>query len=142
MANDMSNVFGVMVKNAEGMLSWNAMALSQAEQFWKMREAILKDSEAFSKAWYKRRHEATKSAMKATKDMLSSKDPVAAVHLIAVWQRHSVERMSDDVQQFNELTANCASRILNAEKALEAAERETVAKGTGVAGKTRHATPV
>ena len=35
------------------------------EQFWKAQDAILEETEAFSKAWFERRHEATRQAVEA-----------------------------------------------------------------------------
>ena len=69
-------------------------------------------------------------------------EPAAALQAISEWQRHSFERMAEDLQHWMSLCAHCDGRIVTAES--EAAEdilHETE-KRTKAITQTRHATPV
>jgi len=92
-----------------------AMVAPQFEQFWKVQDAILEDAEAYSKAWFERRHDAAQSAMDALRGATGNgADPAAAMQTMVTWQQQSVRRMSDDMRQWLDLCTRCAARVTDA----------------------------
>ena len=89
------------------------------EQFWKAQDAILEETEAFSKAWFERRHEATRQAVEAVRKLNGEggggADPTAAMRAMAEWQQGSLRRMAQDMQEWVELCSRCAARVTDAE---------------------------
>jgi len=132
-----------MMKQAQGMLAANPVMAPQMEQVWKAQEGLLDETEAFTKAWYDRRHEAARSALETVRKINGDgADPAAAMQAITDWQRHSIERMTEDIQQFTEMCSRCVGRIASAEtQAAEDALEEIGERTKSAAGK-KHATPV
>ncbi len=99
---------------------------SQGAHFWKAQDTVLKECEAFSEAWFKRRHEATQSALDATKKLAerSMGDPMAAMSILAEWQTHSMERLAEDARDYLAMMTGCAAAVISNE--VEAVD-ETVA---------------
>jgi len=115
----------------------------QLEQFWKAQDEILEEGEAFSKAWFARRHEATRTALDAVHGMNGAgATPAAAMRTLAQWQQGSLQRLADDFQQWLALCARCTGRVTGAE--IEAAQEgaENVGKRVKSSAGARHATPV
>lgn len=141
--DDMTSGFADLMKQTQGMMAWTPMLTPQMEQFWKAQEDMLEDAEAFSKAWYARRHDATRSALKAVRKLNGSGvTPMSVMHEMADWQRHSLERLSEDMQHLMGLCARCAGRIASAETiAAEKALKETAKQGKAATA-TSMATPV
>lgn len=128
---------------ARGMMAVNPAIAPQMRQFWKAQDGILDDAEAFSKAWFERRHEATRSALDAVHRINGDgASPSTAMQAVADWQHGAVRRLAEDMRQWVELWTACAGRMTEAE--LEAGKEgaENVARRTKSAARTRHATPV
>ena len=101
-----------MMKRTQQMLGTLPAMTPQMEQFWKTQEGILDDVEDFSRAWFARRHEATRSALETVRQANGDgADPTAAVGALADWQRHAMERMTEDMREWMELCTRCASRM-------------------------------
>lgn len=143
MATESKTAIPDFVEQARAMLVINPLIAPQMEQFWKAQDQILEESEAFSRAWFERRHEATKTALEAVDKMEGTgADPAAAMRSMADWQQASVQRLAADLQQWVELCARCTRRMTDAE--VEATEEgvEEVGKRAKSATRTKHATPV
>lgn len=132
-----------LMKQMQGMMTLNPAWAPQLEQFWRAQDGVLDEAEAYSRAWYARRHDAVRSALKILREMNGrTPEPAAALQAMSEWQRHSIERMAEDVQHWMSLCAHCAGRIVTAES--EAAEdilTETATRTKAIT-QTRHATPV
>lgn len=113
--------FTDMMKQAQGVLAAGPMLAPQMEQAWKAQDGLLEEAEAFTKGWYERRHEAAQSALDTVRQMNGGADPAGAMQALAEWQRHSLERMAEDVQQWMDMCTRCAGHLASAEK--KAAER-------------------
>lgn len=132
-----------MMKQMQGMMAMNPAWLGQVEQFWRAQDGVLDEAEAYSSAWYARRHAAVRSALQILREMNGrSADPAAGLQAISEWQRHSVERMTEDMQHFLSLCAHCAGRIASAESELAEDILTETEKRTKAITQTRHATPV
>ena len=120
--------FAGVFRSMQSMMSANPLAAPQAEHFWQTQEQLLDFAETFTRSWFDRRHEATRTAMVAARKA-SEKDaanPSEALQSIADWQRHSMERMVEDAREWLEMITRCA-RIATISE-MEAAEdvlRET-----------------
>lgn len=141
--DDMTAEFADLMKQTQALMAWAPMLTPQMEQFWKAQDDILEEAEAFSKAWYERRHDAARSALKAVRKLNGSDmTPMNVMQSMAEWHRHSLERLSEDMQGMMGLCARCAGRIASAETiAAEKALKET-AKQSKAATATSKATPV
>lgn len=143
MATDQKTSFTDVMEQARGMMAANPILGPQMEQFWKAQDGILQEGEAFSKAWFQRRHEAAQSALEAVRDVKGNgADPSAAMRTMIDWQQHSFQRIADDMQQWVELCSRCAGRMTSAEMEAGKEGVEEVAKRAKSTAKTRHATPV
>lgn len=135
--------FAELVKQTQGLLAMNPMLAPQMEQFWKAQNGLLDESEAFSKAWYTRRREAAQSALKLVRKLNGTRtNPMTTVQDLADWQRHSVERLTEDMQHWMSMCARCAGRFASAETLAAEEALEETAKRTKAATTTSHATPV
>ncbi|WP_093026714.1 hypothetical protein [Ruegeria marina] len=131
------------MEQARGMMAVNPAIAPQMEHFWKAQDRILSETEAFSKAWFKRRHEAAQSALDAVRKLNGdAADPSAAIRAMADWQQNSFKRVAEDMQQWVELCANCTGRMAEAEAEAGKEGAEEVAKRTKSAANTKHSTPV
>ncbi len=116
MAKDSNTSFTDLADQAREMMATNPMVAPQMEQFWKAQDGILKEAEAFSEAWFQRRHEAAKTALDAVRDANGEGEaPPTAMRTMLDWQQHSLQRLAEDMQQWVELCSRCASRMTAAE---------------------------
>lgn len=132
-----------MMKQMQGMMALNPSWAPQLEKFWRAQDGVLDEAEAYSNAWYARRRAAVRSALDILEEMNGkTPEPAAAMQAISEWQRHSFERMTEDMQHWMSLCAHCTGRIVTAES--EAAEEilQETEKRTKAITQTRHATPV
>lgn len=135
--------FADLVKQTQGLMAMNPLLAPQMEQFWHAQEGMLDEGEAFSKAWYARRHEAARSALKLVRKFNGTRsNPMATLQDMADWQRHSLERLTEDMQHWMSLCARCAGRFASAESIAAEEALEETAKRTKAATSTGHATPV
>lgn len=143
MASESTSPVSDFIRQARGMLAVNPMVVPQMEQFWKAQDGMLQEAEAFSKAWFERRHEATKSALDVVRAMNGNgTDPAATLTAMADWQQESFQRLAEDMQQWVEFCSNCTDRLAKAE--LEAGKEgaEETTKRTKSAAKQSKSTPV
>lgn len=132
-----------LMEQARGMLAVNPMITPQMEQFWKAQDGILEEAETYSRAWFERRHEATRSAIDAVRKMNGNgSDPAAALQAMTEWQQHSLQRLVEDAQEWVELCTRCASRVTDAEMEAGKEGLEEVEKRTKSATRSKHSTPV
>ncbi len=134
MATDAKTTFAEMMKQTPGMLAVNPMLATRMQQFWKAQDGLLDEAEAFSRAWFARRHEAAKSALETVRKVNGDGgDPSGSMQAIADWQQHSLQRMAEDMQEWVGLCSRCAAQMT---------EGETAAGGQGAeaaAGRTKGA---
>ncbi len=133
-----------IMEQAKGMLAFNPMMGPQVEQFWKMQENVLQDAESFSRGWFERRHEAAQSALDATREVAGNgaTEPTSAQRAVTDWNRHSLERMTEDFQEWMKFCTKCAGHLSKAELQAGEQEMEEVKKATAAAEKSKHSTPV
>jgi hypothetical protein len=77
MASDATtDVTEMMRKTQDTVASVSAMT-PQMEQFWKAQDGILDEVEDYTRAWFDRRHAATRSAVEAVREVSGNgTDPV------------------------------------------------------------------
>ncbi len=143
MAKTETNPLAEMMQRTKGMFAVNPMIAPQQEHFWKAQDRILDETEAYSKAWFARRHEAARSALETVHRISGNgSDPSAALQAMANWQQGSFKRMAEDMQQWVDLCTTCAGRVAEAEvEAGREGADELARRSKSVAG-TKHATPV
>ncbi len=129
MASDAKTDVTEMIRRTQDMVASVPAMTPQMEEFWKAQDGILEDVEDFTRAWFERRHAATRSALEAVREVSGNgKDPATAMTVIADWQRHSMERMTEDIQQWTELCARCAGRMAPEPQSPSATEGAKAAK--------------
>ncbi len=131
-------------KQMQPPMSGNPAFGAQIEQFWDAQEKLLEETEAFAQHWFERRREAVRTALQAARNVScgNSSDPSKALQSMAEWQRHSVERLVADAQEWFETVSRCASYV--AETEAEAVEKtvDDVVAATKSAGKSSKSEPV
>lgn len=121
------------------MMSLSPAFGPQSMHFWKAQDQYLQEAEKFSTAWFKRRHDATQTALETAKqfangEVPSSKDAMSA---LSEWQAHSIERLTEDAKEYTEMMARCfGSTVRNELEAADETEASirhaTTHKGTPV----------
>lgn len=143
MAKTSDSSLADLVEQARGMMAVNPMLTPRVEQFWQAQDSLLQEAETFSEAWFQRRHEAAQSARDVAQKMNGdATDPSKVMDGIMEWQRHSFERMAEDMQQWVDFCARCAGHMTATELEAEKDGVEEAAKRTKSATKTNHSTPV
>lgn len=129
-----------MMKSAQAMFAVGPAAGSQSAHFWQAQDMILSEFETLSSAWFKRRHEGTRTAMETARRLVeeAAGNPAAAMGILADWQSHSMERLAADAKDCTTMMTNCAEAMVNNE--IEAVEEtmETAKKSM----KTAKSSPV
>ncbi|SLN53939.1 hypothetical protein PEL8287_02868 [Roseovarius litorisediminis] len=137
------SVLPELLKMAGTPLALNPLVKPQVEQFWDAQEKLLQEAEAFTRHWFARRHEATKSAMDAAKKAtVSANDPTEAMQAMADWQRHSVERIAEDAGEWMDMVARCTGHVVRSEAQVSEEALEEAVRQTKSATKSKSATPV
>ena len=138
--SDMPENFSNVPNSMRIPMSTNPLIATQAEHFWQTQEKMLEAAEAFTRSWFQRRHEATRTAMITAREAVEndSANPGEAMQTIAQWQRHSMERMVEDAREWLEMVNHCAGIATASE--MEAAEE--VLKGAEKATKSAKSEPV
>ena len=118
----------------------NPMFGPQTQHFWRAQGRMLEEAEKFSSAWFKRRHEATKTAIEASTKLASggTNDPGSVMNTIADWQTHSLERLTEDAKDCAEMMSRCAGLVVSN----EVAAIEETAENVKRASKTSKSDPV
>ena len=151
MAKTSDSSLADLVEQARGMMAVNPMLTPRVEQFWQAQDSLLQEAETFSEARFQRRHEAAQSARdiahRSARDIAhrmngDATDPSRVMDGIMEWQRHSFERMAEDMQQWVDFCARCAGHMTATELEAEKDGVEEAAKRTKSATKTNHSTPV
>ncbi|WP_439156309.1 hypothetical protein [Yoonia sp.] len=112
-------------------------------QFCKAQDTILDQTEAFTRSWFDRRHEAMQTAHEAVRAVNGNggdHSPVART--LMDWQQHSVQRLTRDMQKWLALCSRCASGAGSAEPKAGVKGVKEVAKRAESTARTNHATPV
>lgn len=102
--------FSEIMKSAQSAMSMNPMLTPRIEQFWKAQEKMLSEAEAFTRDWFERRHEATRTALNTARQAASAdkSDPATAMQAVTDWQRHSAERLIEDAREWLDMVSRCA----------------------------------
>lgn len=139
-----------LARQTQALFKLSGAATPQLEQYWNMQGSMLKDAETFARHWFKRRHEATETAVEALHEVSATgrPDPAAAMQAIFNWQRGSAERLNADLQDWTTLCAHLtqAATTAQAEAASSEADQDKAtkvgARSTTSGSKSEHATPV
>ncbi|MCV2892084.1 hypothetical protein [Lentibacter sp. XHP0401] len=112
-----------------------------ALHFWQAQEGILKETEEFMTKWFKRRHNATRSALETCADAeaATSQNSASVAQAIATWQSHSMQRIAEDAQDCADMMSRCTALLLNNEAEAAGELMEDTVKS---AGKAADAMPV
>lgn len=122
-----------------GSVNFGPSIAQQTAHFWRMQDEMLKEAETFLSNWFKRRHEATRTALQAGAAVRVG-DPAAAMKAIADWQLHSAQRLSQDAQECWSMMSRCACNLVREE--IEAAEDAAEQTAKTAKGATARAVPV
>lgn len=143
MADASRTSFEDFLEQTRGMMAFNPMLAPQMEHFWRAQDGVLEEAEAFAQAWFRRRHEAARSALELARKMNGNGgDPSAALRGMMDWQQHSFERLAGDMQEWIELCSRCAGRMTAAEVDVAKEGTEEIAKRAKSGAKAKHSTPV
>lgn len=128
------------LNRAQVLFSLNPAYAPTATHLWKAQERVMKEVEAFSSAWFRRRHEATQSALDVAAKLASggAKDPATSMKAITNWQARSMERMAEDARDYTEMMTRCVGSLVTNE--IESVEE--TAENTKRTFSDKHATPV
>ena len=138
-----STQIGDMMDQARAMMAASPAIAPQMEQFWMAQDQVLSEAEAFSKAWFARRHAATRSALEALRKGDGARpDPARTMQMALDWQRHSMERLAEDMQQWLTLCARCAGHIADAEIEAGKEGADQLVKQVASTTPVKHATPL
>lgn len=123
--NDATSGMQGMIKSAQTMFAAAPMTGAQSTHFWQAQEQFLEKFEDFSTAWFKRRHDGTRAALEASRQLADGamQNPRAAMGILTDWQAHSMERLAEDAKDCTEMLTHCAGAFVTNE--VEAIE-ETV----------------
>lgn len=131
-AAEMPENLSHVMKSMQQAISANPLFSSQAKHFWQAQEQMLDATEAYTRNWFERRHEATRTAMETMRSALNADggQPDVAGKSITQWQQHSMERMVEDAREWLEMVTKCAAvatagEIEVAEEAMEVTRRAT-----------------
>lgn len=128
------------IQSLNAMFATNPALGPQAQHFWQAQDRMLAEAEKFSSAWFKRRHEAAQSAMRASQEIASNGaiHPATAMKVMADWQAQSVERIAEDAKDCLEMMTRCAG----AAATNEAEALEEAATKASKSSKTSKSSPV
>ncbi len=71
-------------------------ARENLQTFWKNQDKMLDSMHEFSRGWFERRHEATKTALDAANCMCGAQNPIDAVQHCQTWMTGAAERVAAD----------------------------------------------
>jgi len=148
MADDVRTTIADMMSGAPGMWAVTPTIGSQCQDFWKAQESILQETEAFSRAWFARRHEATRTALDVARKVGENggSQPAEAMRAITEWQRGSLARLTRDMQEWMDLTAHCTAHLAGsrteAGTGTEGWEKASTEKGKAPQSRAKQTTPV
>lgn len=143
MAKKPNTPVGSMMDQARALLAANPVMAPQMMQFWQAQDCMLNEVEAFSKAWFARRHAATQSALDALhKADTAGADPAKSMKLAFDWQQHSFQRLAEDMQQWMALCARCTGHVADAEIEAGKEGADHLVSQVAAASGAKHATPV
>lgn len=127
---------------AAGLFALTPMLAPQFERFWKAQEDMLTEAEIFSRGWFERRHQATKTALETTRDIADTGalDSSSALLAIAEWQRGSFERIFEDIQEWMKLCARYPGDLVATETTTGEERPEKTGQRKSRADKREHAT--
>lgn len=135
--------FTDLMEDARSMLAFNPMLASQMEHFWKAQDTLVAAAEAYSRGWFKRRHEATETALEVVHQANGNGgDLGATMRSMADWQQQSFQRLYADTQQWLGLCSSCARSIMNEEMQAGQEALDTAGKQAKAGTAPKHATPL
>lgn len=129
-----------MLKSGQALFAAAPLAGSQSAHFWQAQDKILNEVETYSSAWFKRRHDATRTAMDVGQRLAQDAigQPAVAMGILTEWQSQSMQRLAEDAKECSEMMAHCAGAILGSE--IETVEE--VVKTARKSTKTAKSSPV
>lgn len=115
-----------MAKSAQSVFAFLPAAGVPGTHFWQAQDTYLRELEKFSESWFRRRHEATSTAMQASKLLAAEAlgNPTVAMGILTEWQSQAMERLAEDTKDYMQMMAGCAAATVTNE--VEAVE-ESVA---------------
>ncbi len=137
-------VFTDVLRSMQGMMSANPLIAPQVEQFWNAQDKLLDEAEEYSRHWFRRRHEAARTALEAARETTSGDriEPAKAMNTMTEWQRHSIERMVEDAREWFEMVTRCAQYVSDAEAEAIGENVEAASKAGRKAAKPTKSSPV
>lgn len=138
-----TNPVAELGRQALAALSLNPVAGPQVHQFLEIQEKLLDETEAFSKRWFERRHDAARASIRMSKALFGDgrADIGAAATAMQDWQAQSAKRLAEDIRDWFDLSTRCMGHFATGEADAERETIETVAEVAKIAH-VKHATPV
>jgi hypothetical protein len=129
---------------AEGPFALMPMMAPLARRGLQTQDVILDEMETYWRQWFKRRHEAMRTAAEAAEKLSKNgaADPAEAPRAIVEWYGHSMERVAKDAQEGMDLWARCAGHMARANVAEGARAVEAGAEEVERQAKGKSATPL
>lgn len=141
--------FPDLARQTQGFLTLNGPAAPLLEQHRRMQETMLKETGTFAQHWFERRLEAARRTAHALHEMnaIGKRDPVAAMLVIADWQRGSFERVNADLLEWITLCTRATHMVAAAQGEVAPSDSDPgkSSKAEGAADSSPgsdHATPV
>jgi len=145
-----------LARQTQALFNQNGAITPQVDQVMKVQQGMLEQAETFTRHWVERRQKALDTGVEALNKIGSSgkPDPVAAMQIISKWQRGSLERLTEDFQDWMalcmqpmQLAATQQSETTQDDAASSDSDQgkaSNTSKGRSAAsgGKSGHATPV
>ncbi len=127
-------------EQARAALVANPVLGPQSSHFWQAQDRFLDEAQEFTTAWFRRRHDATQSAIDAASKIASGglSDPAVVMEVMADWQKQAMGRVAQDAMDCSKMMTRCVSSF--ASHRIEAAEE--IAENTKTATSGRYAIPV
>jgi hypothetical protein len=115
--------FEVAQKMFSAWPQFGVAARENLQTFWSNQEKLLDNMQEFSRAWFERRRQATKTAMEAAKCMCEAENPVDAAQHCQTWMAGSAERIVADITALQQ-HAMKAAELLTAQASAELESRK------------------
>src|SRR6056297_3885931 len=91
-----------LARQTQALFNQNGAITPQVDQVMKVQQGMLEQAETFTRHWVERRQKALDTGVEALNKIGSSgkPDPVAAMQIISKWQHGSLERLTEDFQDW------------------------------------------
>ncbi len=95
----------------EALLDPDGMAATGLEQILTLQREVSQQTETFARHWLERRQEALETGVDALREISGAEgaDPAKAMRALTNWQRGSIHRLTEDLQEWMTLCTQTAA---------------------------------